>query len=127
MKEVRGDYDSTFMDQVVTDSAMTDAQKKLNGAMKNVTAMLAKLHATAEDVEKSNLKEQVRTCFCFAFFFFFFWSFGFVFLFVFFFFFFFLASCFCFLSIFGNNFVFVFLFSCFFPMLFFQWFFSERF
>jgi hypothetical protein len=50
VKEVRGDYDNTFM---------TEAQKKLNGALKNVTSMLAKLHATAEDAEKEHLKEQV--------------------------------------------------------------------
>jgi hydrogenase maturation factor HypE len=59
VKEVRGDYDNTFMDTVMNDSTMTEAQKKLNGALKNVTSMLAKLHATAEDAEKEHLKEQV--------------------------------------------------------------------
>jgi len=56
IREVKGDYDSTFMDQIVND-AVPDAQKKLASAVKNVTGMLAKLHAAAEDVEKHKLKE----------------------------------------------------------------------
>jgi RNAse (barnase) inhibitor barstar len=58
IKEVKGDYDSSFADQVINDAG-SDAQKKLRSAVKNVTGMLAKLHAAAEDAEKSKLQEDV--------------------------------------------------------------------
>jgi Ser/Thr protein kinase RdoA (MazF antagonist) len=41
------------------DSGMTEQQRKLAGAVKNVGNMLAKLHAAAEEADKAKIQQEV--------------------------------------------------------------------